>query len=43
MLKTMLQCCAAAKLQKCFVVYENSPDYSLAWGCVDKGRIFIIG
>ena len=35
----MLQLCFAAKLLKCFVDYETSPDFPLAWGWVAEDRI----
>ena len=41
--RRMQQHCLAVKLQKCFVDYETSQDFPLAWGRGDNDRYFISG
>ena len=37
------KCCFAAKLQKCFVNYQTSPDFPSAQGWKDNGWICVFG
>ena len=39
LLRRMLQCCFAVKLQKCFMDYATSPDFPSSWGWVDNDWI----
>ena len=41
--KWMYRCCFAVKLQKCFVYYENSPEFPSGWVWAHNDKIHIFG